>query len=171
MTHAPVELRLGPKLVAEGQEPIPRVTAPSANELPAAVPLPDGEPHALHLDALADGGGLRACLACGHPELYTRKDFPRGVGIGIVVVAAVLAPFTWYASLAVAAVLDLLLYRLAPNLVQCYVCGSQHRGFAPIPRHPAFDREIDERLKFGAKAIMGKPMRKGGTAGAPEPEH
>lgn len=111
------------------------------------------------------------CIACGHPELYTQKDFPRSIGIAIVVIAALLAPFTWYLSLAAAAILDWLLYRMAPNIVQCYVCKSGHKGFAPEPRHPAFDREIEERLLYGKKAVMGKPMRTGGTAGAPDPEH
>lgn len=119
----------------------------------------------------SEAGGLRGCLACGHPELYTKKDFPPALGIGLVVVAAVLAPFTMYVSLAVAAVIDALLYWLAPNVVVCYVCDAEHRGYPADPRHPRFDREIDERLKFGQRAVMGKPMREGGTADAPEPEH
>lgn len=127
--------------------------------------------HALHRDLLTDEGGLNGCLACGHPELYTQKAFPRQAGIAVVVVAAVLAPFTYYASLAVAALIDAGLYYLAPDVVVCYVCGALHRQFAKQPRHPHFDREIEERLKFGERAVMGKPMRDGGTAGAPEPEH
>ena len=120
---------------------------------------------------VAPTGGLRACLACGHPELYTKKDFPPALGIGLVVVAAVLAPFTMYVSLAVAAVIDALLYWLARDVVVCYVCGAEHRGYPDDPKHPRFDREIDERLKFGKRAVMGKPMRDGGTADAPDPEH
>lgn len=127
--------------------------------------------HALHLERLAANGGLLGCLACGHPELFTQRDFPRPLGLAIVIGAAVAAPFTHYASLLAAAVLDALLYWLGPEVVVCYVCGSLHRGFPREPRHPAFDREIDERLKFGERAVMGKPMRPGGSAGAPEPEH
>ena len=126
----------------------------------------------LQREVLTDEGGLRGCLACGHPELYTQKDFPRKVGIGIVVVAAVLAPFTpYYASLFVAAILDWLLFLFAPNVVICYVCRAKHRGFLRNPKHPSFDREIEERLRYGKKAVMGKPMREGGTADGPEPEH
>ena len=110
-------------------------------------------------------------MACGHPELYTRKDFPRLIGFSIVIVAALLAPFTYYISLFVAGIVDWLLYQFSGDVVECYVCVSQHRRFNTEPHHPAFDREIDERLKFGDKAVMGKPMREGGTAGAPEPEH
>lgn len=130
-----------------------------------------GRVQPLHPERRDPAGGLRGCLACGHPELYTAKDFPRGLGIGIVVVAAVLAPFTWYASLGVAALLDLGLYWLLPPIVRCYVCDAAHRGFPPSPRHPRYDREIAERLRYGKKAVMGRPMRPEGTADAPEPEH
>jgi hypothetical protein len=130
-----------------------------------------GREHALHLVRLGAGGGLLGCLACGHPELFTQKDFPRALGLTVVVVAAILAPFTWYASLGVAALIDAGLYWFGPDVVVCYVCDSRHHGFPAEPRHPAFDREIDERLKFGERAVMGKPMRPGGTAGAPAPEH
>ena len=120
---------------------------------------------------LTEGGGLTGCLACGHPELHTRRDFPRALGLAIVVVAAVLAPFTAYLSLVAAALVDLLFYWFAPRVVVCYVCGAGHRGFAREPRHPRFDLGIAERLRYGPKAVMGTPMRPGGTAGAPEPEH
>jgi hypothetical protein len=116
-------------------------------------------------------GGLQGCLSCGHPELYSRKDFPRPLGLAIVAAAAVAAPFTRYLSLVAAAALDAALYWLGPEVVVCYVCAAEHRGFAREPRHPAFDREIDERLKYGERAVMGKPMRPGGTAGAPDPDH
>jgi hypothetical protein len=36
----------------------------------------------------------------------------------------------------------------------------------PRPRHPRFDREIEERLLYGKRAVMGKPMRECGTAEA-----
>ena len=97
-------------------------------------------------ERLASGGGLERCLACEHPELYTQKDFPRAVGILVVVVAALFAPFTHYLSLVVAAALDWLLYRFAPNVVVCYTCRAEHRGFPREPRHPSFDLEIEERL-------------------------
>lgn len=152
--------------------PLEAVDAESAAELPAAIPCATGgNPHLLHRERLTPGGGLLGCLACGHPELYTQKDFPRTAGLAIVVVAALLAPFTWYLSLFAAAAIDALLYWIGPEVVTCYVCGANHHRFEREPRHPRFDREIDERLKFGTKAVMGKPMRAGGTAGAPEPEH
>lgn len=125
----------------------------------------------LRRERLTADGGLVGCLACGHPELYTQRAFPRGLGLAIVVVAAVLAPFTWYLSLAAAAALDAVLFWTAPSVVVCYVCGSRHGGFSSEPRHPRYDLGIAERLRHGPKAVMGTPMRPAGTAGAPEPEH
>jgi len=122
-------------------------------------------------ERLTPDGGLTGCLSCGHPELYTQRDFPRGLGLALVIAAAVLAPFTWYLSLVAAALLDALLYWTASSVVVCYVCGARHRGFAREPRHTRYDLGIAERLRFGPKAVMGTPMRPGGSAGAPEPEH
>jgi hypothetical protein len=130
-----------------------------------------GSEHALHTECLTSEGGLVGCLACGHPELYRAKEFPRAVGIAIVVVAALLAPFTFYLSLVLAAVIDAVLYIVVSDMTACYRCQATHHGFLATPKHPRFDREIEERLKYGEKAVMGKPMREGGTAGAPEPEH
>jgi hypothetical protein len=130
-----------------------------------------GDRHALHADSITQSGGLTACVACAHPELYTQKDFPRGLGIAIVVLAALLAPFTMYISLVAAALIDAVLFKFARDVVVCYACRARHHHFTREPAHPRFDREIEERLKFGARAVMGKPMRPGGTADAPEPEH
>lgn len=148
-----------------------RIDVQSATDLPRTVAVGGGGEVSLSLDSVTADGGLVGCARCGHPELFRQKDFPRTLGIVIVVVAAVLAPFTYYISLGVAALLDFALYHLNREMVVCYVCHTRHRGFAEEPKHPRFDREIDERLKFGTKAVMGKPMRPGGTAGAPEPEH
>ncbi len=152
--------------------PIESLEADSPRELPPWIPCATaGEPHRLHDERLDQGGGLRGCLACGHPELYTQKDFPRTAGLAIVIVAAVLAPFTWYLSLVAAAAIDALLYWFGPDEVVCYACRARHHRFPAVPRHPRFDRQIDERLRYGERAVMGKPARPGGSAGAPEPEH
>jgi hypothetical protein len=147
------------------------VKAASAAELPTSVTFDSGEVRELHLEGRSEAGGLQTCLVCGHPELHTAKDFPRALGIGIVVVAAVLAPFTYYISLGVAALLDLAIYHMAPEVVTCYVCNSEHRAFPDTPRHPRFDLQIADRLQYGERAVMGKAMRPGGTADGPEPEH
>lgn len=147
--------------------PFVEVSVPAVNARCQAC----GSETVLHGERLTGEGGLVGCCACGHPELYTRKSLPPSVGILVVVVAAVLAPFTMYISLVVAALVDFALYAVVPDVVVCYVCGAEHRGFLGQPRHPRFDREIEERLKYGSRAVMGRPMREGGTANAPDPEH
>jgi hypothetical protein len=144
----------------------PAVGTPSSIECASCKRVIELEPGRLDAD-----GGLWGCQKCGHIELYTKKDVPQALGLGVVVVAAVLAPFTNYISLGVAALIDFLLYQFMPEVVTCYVCETEHRGWAKAPRHPRFDREIAERLAYGKRAVMGKPMREGGTANAPEPEH
>lgn len=168
--RAPVSVEFEARGRGEARERF-AARARTPHEVPGKVVGSAGTPYALHRDRLTPEGGLTGCLACGHPELYTQKDVPRALGIAIVVVAALLAPRTRYLSLVIAAVLDFVLFYTAPNTVVCYVCGARHRGFRARPKHPRFDREIDERLKYGERAVMGKPMRPGGTADAPEPEH
>jgi uncharacterized protein (DUF983 family) len=125
----------------------------------------------LHPGPRTPDGGLLACQACGHNELYSRKDFPKALGLLIVVVAAVLAPFTNYLSLFAAAGIDFVLWFFLPETIVCYVCETEHRRFARTPRHPRFDLQIADRLAYGPKAVMGKPARPEGTADGPEPEH
>ena len=164
-------VRVGIRCTCPGR---PRAIASASDPrgLPASVRCAAcGAETRLHAARVTEGGGLLGCCACGHPELYTQKSVPSAVGILVVVVAAVLAPFTMYASLVIAALIDFVLYAVVPDVVVCYVCRAEHRGFRREPRHPRFDREIEERLKFGARAVMGRPMREGGTANAPDPEH
>ena len=125
----------------------------------------------LQAGRLEKDGGLYACQCCGHDELYTSKDLPKALGLGVVVVAAILAPWTNYISLFVAGAIDFGLYFVLPETVFCYVCETEHRGFSEKPRHPRFDLQIADRLSYGKKAVMGKEHRPGGTADGPEPEH
>ena len=121
--------------------------------------------------AVDEAGGIWSCCVCAHPELFTRRDLPQKLGIGVVVIAAILAPSTNYLSLVAAALIDCALYFLMPSVATCYVCLSEHRGYGPEPTHPRYDPEIADRVRFGDKAVMGAPMREGGTANAPEPHH
>lgn len=91
------------------------------------------------------------CEKCGHTELYRRKDFPRVLGIGIIVLAAVLVFWTeTYWPLAGAALIDLALYGLLPEVIVCYACAHEHRKQRFEPRPPIFDIAVADRHRFGA---------------------
>ncbi len=88
------------------------------------------------------------CPACEGEQLYVQRDFNQKVGLAIVVVGAVLAPFTpYYSSLVVAALVDAALYALLPEITVCYRCHAHFRGFRRNPRHVAFDLHTAEQYE------------------------
>jgi hypothetical protein len=106
-----------------------------------------GEPTALALSpAVREGGPVDRCPACAGEQLYVQRDFNQKVGLAVVVVGAVLAPFTpYYASLWVAAAVDAVLYLVLPEITVCYRCHAHFRGFPRNPRHEAFDLHVAEQ--------------------------
>jgi hypothetical protein len=118
----------------------------------------------LRADGITSEGGLSACLACGHPELWTRKRFPAATGIGIVVAAALLAPSTYYVSLVAAALIDFALYH-PPRGRRLLRLRSQAPRLRAEPASAL--RPRDRRAPaFRRPGRHGRPMRPGGTAGA-----
>jgi DNA-directed RNA polymerase subunit RPC12/RpoP len=89
-----------------------------------------------------------ACPACGSSLLYVQRDFNQKVGLAVVALGAVLAPFTpYYSSLMVAALIDAVLYALLPDITVCYRCHAHFRGFTRNPRHQAFDLHVAEQYE------------------------
>ncbi len=85
--------------------------------------------------ALDDQQRLCRCPVCGCRELFVRKDFPQRLGLGIVIVAAVIAfvlltlhqAFLAFGVLALPVVIDLLIYGLVGRCAVCYRCRSEFR--------------------------------------------
>jgi predicted RNA-binding Zn-ribbon protein involved in translation (DUF1610 family) len=97
-------------------------------------------------DALRTSRILESGPACGNALLYVQRDFNQKAGLGVVIVGAVLAPFTpFYSSLFVAAAVDAALYAVLPDVTVCYRCHAHMRGFARNPRHHAFDLHLAEQ--------------------------
>jgi hypothetical protein len=89
---------------------------------------------------------VERCPACDGRQLYVQRDFNQRVGLGIVVVGALLVPFTpFYSSLFAAAIADAILYALVPEVTVCYRCHAHFRGFARNPGHQAFDLHLAEQ--------------------------
>jgi hypothetical protein len=100
----------------------------------------------LRLTASARDRVIDRCPACDGEQLYVQRDFNQKAGLAIVVVGAVLAPFTpYYASLVVAVLVDAALYALLPEITICYRCHAHFRGFTRNPAHQPFDLHLAEQ--------------------------
>lgn len=80
--------------------------------------------------------GVDACPVCRGADFYIRKDFDPTVGLTVVIVGALVsATFYWfgrdliaYGILAVAVVIDLVVYGRLKDVTVCYRCHSEFRG-------------------------------------------
>ena len=109
--------------------------------------------HRLHFHV--EDSAFPACLVCGNQELYKKKDFPHGLGMGILVTACVVSFFTYglyekwltWALLLGTALFDGLLYLWVGDAIVCYRCHAHYRGFTPGPLHAPFELTIGEKYR------------------------
>ena len=93
------------------------------------------------------------CMVCPGKELYYRKQFNQRLGItiiGIGFAASTIAYYyhhlMWvYGILFFTAGIDLLFYIFTNNLLQCYKCNSEYRGFEESIEYEPFNLEIHEK--------------------------
>ena len=103
--------------------------------------------------AAIEDGSLHRCLVCPSKELFVRKNFPQRLGVSIVVFGFAVSCITWYYELVIAtfavlfatAAIDVLLYLLMGNALQCYRCQAHYSGVEGLEKHGPFDLEIHER--------------------------
>jgi len=141
----------------------PRGAGPSGADQGGAEQGGAGELHCLHCDhrqsfpedvRTSNGAWvdpLTRCLACGSERLFAQKDFNRKLGVAVVIVGAVLSPWTYGASLVVCLLFDYGLYYLVPEITVCYGCDAIHRGFSHNPAHRAHDPIMAERFRRKAQ--------------------
>ena len=111
--------------------------------------------HRLRLPAESTAGKLRSCVVCGNGELYRKKNFPHWLGLTLLAVACVAFLVTnylyqqWWAwgILLGSAAFDGLLYLAVGDVVVCYRCGAQHRGFAGMTEYKPFELSVGERYR------------------------
>ena len=102
-----------------------------------------------------DGKSLTRCLLCPSKDLFLRKNFPQRLGVLIVVIGFLASCVTWanrdyiatYAIFFATALLDVVLYIVVGNLLQCYRCEAQYRDLPGINEHEAFHLETHERYR------------------------
>jgi hypothetical protein len=122
---------------------------------------------------LADGGVSR-CLACPSTDLFVRKDFPQRLGVAIVVLGFAASCVTWhyyylYATFGIlfaTALIDVALYAVMGDSLNCYRCGAQYRALDSLQKHGPFDLATHERYRQQAARLAdGQSVRKTSGAG------
>ncbi len=108
-----------------------------------------------HNDAGEPLDPLEVCLSCGSDKLFTQKDFNRKLGLLIVIIGAVLSPWTYGLSLVACMGIDYGLYHFVPEITVCYACDAIHRGFTHNPAHRAHDPLLADRFRREARQEMG----------------
>jgi hypothetical protein len=96
---------------------------------------------------------ITRCLVCPSEELFLRKNFPQRLGVTIVVVGLAASCIPWYfhnwygtfAILFATALIDVVLYLVVGDMLQCYRCHAQYRGLPSLEQHEAFSLETHER--------------------------
>ena len=73
------------------------------------------------------------CIICNCTRFYRQKAFPALIGIGIVLIGAVLVPFTYGISLMIVALIDFIIYRKVGVMAVCYLCQAEYRN-GEIPK-------------------------------------
>jgi len=109
-------------------------------------------------------GQIHRCVVCSGTDLFVRKDFPQRLGVSIVVLGFAASCVTWYhhqviftfGVLFATAFIDVLLYLLMPDLLECYRCHTQYRGVANLDQHAPFALETHEKYRQLAARTAGQ---------------
>lgn len=106
-------------------------------------------------------GRVHRCLVCPSTELFARKDFPQRLGVAIVIVGFALSCLAWnsyrvYATFGIlfaTALVDLALYVIMGESLNCYRCDAQYRGLESLAGHRGFDLATHERYRQQAARL------------------
>ncbi|MFN0199753.1 MAG: hypothetical protein ACKVT0_23615 [Planctomycetaceae bacterium] len=103
----------------------------------------------------AADGQLQGCPVCGCDDLWRQKNFPQGLGLSMVALAALLSTWAWWlyepvwalGILLFFALIDWGLYMFMPDVLVCYRCRTRLSGMPDEATVPKFDLEIQERYR------------------------
>jgi hypothetical protein len=115
-------------------------------------------------DGVRADSAVDRCPVCAGPDFYLRKDFDPKVGLGLVIVGALIsAGFYWfgrdliaYSILGAATLIDLLVYGRLGEVTVCYRCHSEFRGAYPrtavgFDLHTADVLEMEYERRIGRR--------------------
>ena len=103
-------------------------------------------------------GRLENCPCCGRKDFYKQKDFNRKIGVGLFVVAAIAAIWTYGISLIVLYLFDLLLYRRLGDVAVCYKCNTLFRKLNNFDVLRPFDHEMNDRIVYSDHDFGGEAL-------------
>jgi DNA-directed RNA polymerase subunit RPC12/RpoP len=114
-------------------------------------------------ESLRTDKGVDRCPVCGGADFYGRKDFDPKVGLTVVIIGiAISAGFYWfkrdliaYSILAVATLIDRIVYQRLKDLTVCYRCHTEFRG-PEARRAPAFDLKTADVLEQEYERKIGR---------------
>ena len=103
---------------------------------------------------------IKRCLVCANDELFARKNFSQRLGLFIIIIGFTASSIAWfnywtyttYLILFGSALLDLVLYLMVGNLLQCYRCNSEFRNLK-TENYQHFDLEVHERHRQQAARL------------------
>ena len=106
------------------------------------------------------------CCVCGGTRFYRQKMFPPWLGIGLVVVGAIGSIWTYGLSLVAVFLVDLLIYRLVPEMAVCYQCRAEVRGVALPERVLPFRHHLAAGYEGRRNRWLQRVAGVAGVAGA-----
>jgi uncharacterized protein (DUF983 family) len=136
-----------------------------AAEVPPAIKC-GGCGHAIRLkvsEALKRDTAVDVCPECEGEDFYSRKDFNPQMGLAFVITGAVISGIFYffnmdivaYSVLAVAVLVDLMVFRRLGEVTICYRCHSEFRGAYPKVA-PPFDLHTADVLEPEWQRTLGK---------------
>jgi len=114
-------------------------------------------------EAMKADRAVDCCPVCGGADFYIRKDFDPKVGLTVVIAGALVSGvFYWfgrdllaYGMLAVAVLIDLIVYGRLKEVTICYRCHSEFRG-AYERTASAFDLHTADVLELEYERKIGR---------------
>jgi len=106
--------------------------------------------------ATKKSGVIDNCWVCGSSRFYLQKDIKPVLGFVIVGVTILISSIVLiitrntifsFLVLAMAAIVDLVLYKILPDVTICYSCETEYRKLVNNPAHIAFDLHISESYR------------------------
>ena len=93
--------------------------------------------------------------------MFIRKDFPQRLGVTIVCLGFLASSIAWFyhqillsfGILFGTAAIDVILYMVMGNVLECYRCHAQYRGLGDIASHGSFNLEVHERFRQEAARL------------------